>query len=118
MKECHVLNFDVFEIPLITYEVFKSAELFNVANFFTLEPACDYEISYSLAESPPVADQFYYQDEENPSIWFISTYNTSLTKMYDFTATVTLVGYPTDAPFDGSTEIIGINTSGANLVSF
>ena len=78
VKECHVLSFDVVEIPLITYNIFQGAIDFDVANFFTLSPACGYDINYSLAVSPPVNDHFYYREDTSSSIWFLSSRNTSL----------------------------------------
>ena len=118
VKECHVLSFDVAEISPIIYNIFQSAISFDAANYFTLEPACVYDISYSLAVSPDVEDKFYDQEDENSSIWFLSSRNTSLTNEYDFTVTVKLEDYPKDDPFDGTTGIKGIDTTGENPVSF
>ena len=87
----------------------------DVANYFTLSPACDYDISYTVQLYPEIAgaDPFYSQEVENSSTWWISSDDASLDNMYNFDVTVHLIDYPTDAPFNDGT---GINTSGSNHV--
>ena len=105
------------DIPFINYNIYQTRKEFDVYEdgYFTLKPACVYDKSYTLAVSPAVDDKFYSQEVPYSSKWQLSTGNTDLENIYDFTVTVTLIGYPTDNPFNDGT---GIDTSGANDVAF
>ena len=116
IKECHVLKFIPNDITPILYNIYQATKEFDIAaGFFTLEPACVYDKSYTLDVKPAVSDRFYSQQVEFSSKWQLVSGDTDLEDIYDFTVTVTLVGYPPDNPFNDGT---GINISGENDVEF